>query len=200
MAHLVAAPNIDICCSFWESFSFTPQTPSDQTIYITRMAQSIYIMSYTQDCTTRKEYQVMSASDGWKVTEIVCSPTTFIHDRVIQEVRNTQTILDQKLHLSLTSVRPGIIMAECMAVCGLLFIAIFSGHQIYHRKYSWRLVFMIVTAVYLVASLILMRNNFRKTNAFWNVARLITVVNHAKQNKTSIEDGRLLHNPSHYKK
>ncbi len=197
MAHLTV-PNIDICCSFWESFSFTPQTPSDQTIYITRMAQS-YIMSYTQDCTTLKEYEVISTHNGWQVTEIVCSPTSFIHDRVIHKIHSTQTILDQKPHLSLTPVRPGIIMAECMAVCGLLFIAIFSGHQIYHRKYSLRLVFMIVPAVLLVASLILMRNSFRKNNAFWNAARLITVVNHARQGKSSIEDSRVLSKESYYK-
>ena len=89
MALSVAAPNIEICSSFWESFSFTPKTPSDQTISITRMAQRIYILSYTKDHTHEKDFQVTSTSDGWKVEEIVCTPTSFAHHRLIENVLKT---------------------------------------------------------------------------------------------------------------
>lgn len=197
---LGAAPRIDVCCSFWESFEFTPQTPSDQTIYITRMAERIYILSYNQSGTTQKEYRVTSLYNGWQVEEITCSPTSFVHDRQIHEILKTQKILDPNHYLSLSPVRTMVKVGECMAVCGLLFIALFSGHQIYHRKYSWRVVFMIVPAVLLVISLILMRNSFRKNNAMLNAARLITVVEHGRRDNSSIEDGSLLHNPSKYKK
>jgi hypothetical protein len=195
---LLSAPTIDIRCSFWESFSFTPRGSIGQTIYITRMAKAIYILSYIKDHTLQNDYQVTNTSKGWIVEDIQCSPTSFIHHRLIDRVLKTRTILDPNHYLSLSPVGSGVKMTECMAICGLLFISLFTGHQLYHRKYSLRLVAMIVPAVLLVVTLILLRDSFRKNNAFWNAARLITVVNHARQNKSSIEDSRLLHNRSDY--
>jgi len=196
---LTAAPHIDICCSFWESFSFTPRIPSDQTINITRMAERIYILSYTQGHTLQNEYSVTSTLNGWTVEEIQCSPTSFVHHRLINNVSKVQMIDDNNHLVSLTPVRSEVKVAECMAICGLLFIALFTGHQIYHRKYSWRVVAMSVPSLLLVASLILLRNTFRKNNAFWNSAKLITVVDYARQNKASIEESSLVHLLSQYK-
>jgi hypothetical protein len=194
---LAAAPHIDICCSFWESFSFTPRMPSDLTIDITRMAERIYFLSYTKGTTRQNEYRVTSALNGWIVEEIQCSPTSAVHHSLIDKVSKVQMIDDKNHLVSLTPVRSEVKMVECLAVCGLVFSILFAGRQIYHQKYSWRLVFMIVPTVLLAASLIFMRNSFRKNNAFWNAARLMTVVDYARQGKPSIE--RLLHNPSQYK-
>jgi hypothetical protein len=185
---LKAAPKIEMYNSWWESFSHASIRPSDETIRITRITQDIYILSYFKNSTNKFRYRVTSLPQSWKVEEVACSSTSFAHSHIVERVKNIKEINDEKKYWALTQIPYLLKIAEGFAALGAVFTIFFAGYEIRHRRYSPKAVPLLSVGILLVICMIFSRNVFRRNIAFKNALKLIIVADHARQNKSSIEE------------
>jgi hypothetical protein len=182
-----SAPHIQSQCSLWNSFSFTAKVPSEETVHIGEFPKGIYNLSYYRNKTIQRAYEVTSSSVGnymnWTVTALLDIP------------QKKWEIKDDHHWMSLTLVPQRLKVAEALAVLGILFSAAFAGSEIHHRRYFPRAVPLIGCGLLLVVCLIFSRNVFRKRYALMNALKLMMVVEHARMNNSSIEDGSLAYSP-----
>lgn len=162
--------------------------PSDETIRIVRIAQNIYILSYFENSINKFRYKITSLPQSWKVEEIVCSSTPFAHSHRVETEKNIKEINDEKKYWALTQIPYLLKIGEAFAASGAVFTVFFAGFEIHHRRYSPKVVSLLSFGILLVICMIYSRNVFRRNIAFRNALTLITIADHARQNKSSIEE------------
>lgn len=179
-------PHVQSQCSLWNSFSFTAKVPSGETVQIGEFPKGTYNLTYYRNTAIVRAYEVISCREGNSTKWTVIAPL---------DPNQRWEIKDDKHRLSLTLVPHRLKVAEAFAVLEILFSAAFAGSEIHHRRYFPRAVPLIGCGLLLVVCLIFSRNVFRKRYALMNALKLMTVVEHARNNNSAIEDGSLAYNP-----
>ncbi|MBS0648180.1 MAG: hypothetical protein JSS10_03025 [Verrucomicrobia bacterium] len=184
------APHLQIVNSLWESFSFTPKVASEVTIRLTRTALGCYILSYISHPPGDEKpvIWIVRQPGNWKLR-------FYLSGRDFEE-----TIEDASHFLSLSKIPLQLRIAEAFAMVDILLSSAFAGYEVYHQRYDQKVVPQVVCGLLLVVCLLFSRNVFRKRRALENALKLVTVVEHATQNKTSIETATLTYTYSDYKR
>lgn len=181
------APHIQSHYSLWNSFSFTAKVPSEKTIRVGEFPEGIYNLTYYTNNKIEKVYEITRCREGnftkWTVSTVLDFPVQMWE------------INDNDHRMSLTLVPHRLKVAEALAALGILFSATFAGYEIHHRRYFPKAIPLIGCGLLLVVCLIFSRNVFRRRYALENALKLITVVEHARSNHSSIEDGSLAYSP-----